>query len=207
MAYPAAPFGRVAVQEAHNFHYAYEYAINAKNDTRALKDTLQSLVQALDELADQGKCMFAGGKQYYSSLLWMRYSDTLRYVNETRRTIRHARDFAADYAEYKEYIDRSECLGLVSQGMELPPEMADVPLEGNNNAMPEVVTNKFPNISLITNITKVGGESPSYVVQARLPKKLLGLIPVEMDITSEINASSGEIIREDKPWWSFLMFD
>jgi len=28
-----------------------------------------------------------------------------------------------------------------------------------------------------------------------------------MDVKSEIDAESGEIIKEEKPWWSFLLFD
>jgi len=207
MAYPAAPFGRAAVQEVHNFHYAYEYAINAKNDTRALKDTLQSLVHALDDLAGQGKCMFGGGKQYYASLLRMRYVDTLRYVNETRGIIHHARDFADGYNVSKAYVDRSECIGSVIRDYEVPSEMANVSINQNNATLPSVITKKYPNISLITSITSEKSDRPSYIVQARLPKKLLGLIPVEMDVKSEIDAESGEIIKEEKPWWSFLLFD
>lgn len=205
--YPAAPFGRVAVYEVENFHYAYKFAINAKNDTQALKNTLQSLVQAFEDFSDQGRCMFGGQKRYYENLLQMRYSDTLRYVNETRRIINHARDFAAGYSEHKTYIDRSECLSSIVGQYESPPEMANVSINQNNATLPSVITKKYPNISLITSITSEKSDRPSYIVQARLPKKLLGLIPVEMDVKSEIDAESGEIIKEEKPWWSFLLFD
>jgi hypothetical protein len=205
MAYPAAPFGRAAVQEVHNFHYAYEFAINAKNDTRALKNTLQSLVHALDDLAGQGKCMFGGGKQYYASLLRMRYVDTLHYVNETRRIINHARDFAEAYNESKAYIDRSECIGSVIGEYEIPAEMVNVSQVQDDGAVPAVVTRWFPNLTYVTSINLTKNES--YIVKAMLPKKLLGLIPVEMDVMSEIDVESGEIIKEEKPWWSFLLFD
>ncbi len=50
------------------------------------------------------------------------------------------------------------------------------------------------------------GNGPVYVVEAEKPGKLLGIIPVDLTVTVEVNAESGQLVGGRAPWWSFLVF-
>jgi gas vesicle protein len=47
---------------------------------------------------------------------------------------------------------------------------------------------------------------PVYSVAAVKPGRLLGIIPISMNVNYEIAATNGELIATNKPWWSFLIF-
>ncbi|MHC1574709.1 MAG: hypothetical protein ACXQTY_02740 [Candidatus Methanogasteraceae archaeon] len=51
---------------------------------------------------------------------------------------------------------------------------------------------------------KSAGQEPVYEVIATKEARILGLVPVSMDLEMEINASNGEIGITKKPWWGFL---
>jgi len=44
----------------------------------------------------------------------------------------------------------------------------------------------------------------AYEIKAEKKAKLLGLFETKMQVKAQINAENGEIIREERPWWSFL---
>ena len=46
----------------------------------------------------------------------------------------------------------------------------------------------------------------AYEVQAEKEIKVLGLFRAKMQVRTEVDSASGEIIRVRKPWWSFLTF-
>lgn len=50
-----------------------------------------------------------------------------------------------------------------------------------------------------SNQTKV-----AYEVQAQKEAKVLGLFRTQMQVEAQVDAETGEIIREGKPWWAFL---
>jgi hypothetical protein len=43
------------------------------------------------------------------------------------------------------------------------------------------------------------------VIQSKQKKKLLWMFEVEVETKAEVNAQNGQIIKEEKPWWSFLL--
>ena len=47
-------------------------------------------------------------------------------------------------------------------------------------------------------------QEPVYEVIATKEVRILGLVPVSMDLEMEVNASNGEIEVTKKPWWGFL---
>ena len=47
-------------------------------------------------------------------------------------------------------------------------------------------------------------QEPVYEVIATKEARILGLVPVSMDIEMEVNTSNGEIEITKKPWWGFL---
>jgi len=51
---------------------------------------------------------------------------------------------------------------------------------------------------------KTVGETHQYRVTARKSVRVLGLFETEMDVTADVDAETGEIVRTRKPWWSFL---
>ncbi len=50
------------------------------------------------------------------------------------------------------------------------------------------------------------GEAPKYVVEGEDEGRLLGIIPVKIQVRAEIRADNGEVLRIDRPWWAFLVF-
>ena len=51
---------------------------------------------------------------------------------------------------------------------------------------------------------KSAEQEPVYEVIATKEARILGLVPVSMDIEMEVDASNGEIEVTKKPWWGFL---
>ena len=51
---------------------------------------------------------------------------------------------------------------------------------------------------------KGAGQEPAYEVIATKDVRILGLVPVSMDIEMVVDASNGEIEITKKPWWGFL---
>jgi len=47
-------------------------------------------------------------------------------------------------------------------------------------------------------------QEPVYEVIATKEVRILGLVPVSIDIEMQVNASNGEIEITKKPWWGFL---
>lgn len=45
-----------------------------------------------------------------------------------------------------------------------------------------------------------------YKLQGRQIGKILGLIPTEMDVESDVDAETGDVKNIRRPWWSFLVF-
>lgn len=52
--------------------------------------------------------------------------------------------------------------------------------------------------------SKSAGQEPVYDVIATKEVRILGLVPVSMDIEMVVDASNGEIEVTKKPWWGFL---
>ncbi len=50
-------------------------------------------------------------------------------------------------------------------------------------------------------------EEGRYQIEARKRARLLGLIPVRERVRAQIDAETGEILRERNPWWGFLAAD
>ncbi|MEA3324907.1 MAG: hypothetical protein U9Q37_07195 [Euryarchaeota archaeon] len=51
---------------------------------------------------------------------------------------------------------------------------------------------------------KGDGQEPVYEVIATKEARILGLVPVSIDLEMEVDASNGEIKVTKKPWWGFL---
>lgn len=75
--------------------------------------------------------------------------------------------------------------------LEVMPEQAMINARVNNQTR--------ANIELI-----VENEIPKYQIREQVAARLLGLIPVQVDIDSRINALTGELENQARPWWSFL---
>ena len=57
----------------------------------------------------------------------------------------------------------------------------------------------------ITNMSLITEQERSvYKVNEKRKAKILGLIQVELDVESRIDATNGELISSLRPWWSFL---
>ncbi|MBI5253485.1 MAG: hypothetical protein HY930_03695, partial [Euryarchaeota archaeon] len=49
-------------------------------------------------------------------------------------------------------------------------------------------------------------EVPKYIAKSKKEGRFLGIIPLSVTKEYEINAESGKVIVEKKPWWSFMIF-
>ncbi len=61
-----------------------------------------------------------------------------------------------------------------------------------------------PATESVQKITVQTEDGPVYVVETRKTAKLFWLIPVEVSITTKVDAQTAKIISVEKPWWSFL---
>ncbi|MBL7062026.1 MAG: DUF2330 domain-containing protein [Dehalococcoidia bacterium] len=77
-----------------------------------------------------------------------------------------------------------------------PQEIYEIQLMIEESEREEVEGELFTEVSL--------GTTPIYVSKGVAKGRLLGFIPVHMDITTTIDAQDGDILKEQKPWWSFL---
>lgn len=56
--------------------------------------------------------------------------------------------------------------------------------------------------------TKQGNETKAmYEVKAEKNARLFGLIQMKMQVKAQVNAENGEIMKEERPWWSFLAIE
>ncbi len=58
----------------------------------------------------------------------------------------------------------------------------------------------------IEEVEMVDEEAPRYKIKSREKGKFLWVVPVTVAKESQVNAESGRLISEDRPWWSFLVF-
>ncbi|MBD3388366.1 MAG: hypothetical protein GF416_04755 [Candidatus Altiarchaeales archaeon] len=56
----------------------------------------------------------------------------------------------------------------------------------------------------VKNVTKDG--RPAYQVQKKRRARILGIVPVDVNVETTVDANSGEKLGENKPWWNFLAF-
>ena len=50
----------------------------------------------------------------------------------------------------------------------------------------------------------IGATKLIYNVRTVEEKRALGLIPISMNVDTKVDAETGDVITEVKPWWSFL---
>lgn len=74
------------------------------------------------------------------------------------------------------------------------------------NVLPDEVLNKteIANQTIESLNLVVKNNAPTYEVKAKKQVKILGLIPIDMDITTQISAESGNVTAVIKPWWYFF---
>ena len=72
--------------------------------------------------------------------------------------------------------------------------------------VPDIVQAETGASAVMTIELKTKAETPVYAASGVKRARLLGVIPVNVAVKTEINAASGEIISVQKPWWSFLTF-
>ena len=94
---------------------------------------------------------------------------------------------------------------------------ADIELELENNTLVDPTTNKtikilptqlkhkFRREKIRKMILKRLKNKPVYEVQASRPGRLLGFIPVTLNVKHDVDATSGNVELTVKPWWSFLV--
>jgi hypothetical protein len=68
----------------------------------------------------------------------------------------------------------------------------------------QVAISKVPQ-EIQTTELKVIGEKPVYEIEGIKTGKLLWLIPINFSIQTHVDAQTREIIKMEKPWWSFLV--
>jgi len=77
------------------------------------------------------------------------------------------------------------------------------------NIMPEdaVSVSETPNVDLVQKIElKEESEKPVYIIKGTKQAMLFFLFPIQLEIETKIDASTGKVISAKKPWWRFLAF-
>lgn len=89
---------------------------------------------------------------------------------------------------------------------------ANITVEGNQirtrvgvvRVMPDEVVQKLR--IRVRNIQLVERERPVYIIECEKEGRLLGIFPIRISVTTEVDAETGAVIKEKKPWWAFLVF-
>ena len=88
--------------------------------------------------------------------------------------------------------------GLVSNisGKEITPDVDEIVEKVQNSAHVEV-----RDAELIDT-----GTGPKYVVKAVKKGRILGIFPTTVDVQVVVDATSGNVVKTEMPWWSFLLW-
>jgi hypothetical protein len=189
-----------------NFHVAYENVHTGYNYTQAAMDNLENITLGLEDFCTRGECVWPEDKDFYERLLEFEQRSALIYANRTKLYIEDAEDFAQNYHDLKGSIDRVECMEFMMDTSNAP--WMNMDLENVTNDTPKQVISPVKlaaNFSNVKNVSLIGGDEPKYVIKSKQKKKLLWLFVVEEEVKTEVNAQTGQIISEEKPWWSFLL--
>jgi len=72
---------------------------------------------------------------------------------------------------------------------------------------PSVAVKVIPANAQVKNMELIDdGTVPAYRVSALSTGKIFFIFPVDMEIGYKIDATTGKVISEEKPWWSFLVW-
>jgi hypothetical protein len=205
--YPSGGIFSYVVNQLRIFHYAYENVHTGYNYSNASMENLVNITLGLEDMCRRRVCVFPEKKEYYEDLLEHEQREASYYANRTKYFIDDVRDFAQNYHDLKGGIDRDECIDFVAQSTQYAPWQNMNYENFSQNESPKIIApikiaKNFPGVK---NVTLVGGEKPKYVIQSKQKKKLLWLFEVQMETKTELNAQNGQIIKEEKPWWSFLV--
>lgn len=74
------------------------------------------------------------------------------------------------------------------------------------NIMPHVAT-QIMSLSKVNRVELKIEREPVYEIEGIKKGKLLFIFPVDILTKSQINAENGRILRLEKPWWDFLVFE
>lgn len=67
------------------------------------------------------------------------------------------------------------------------------------------VCNESNNCTIVLKEVGIGNQTrPTYEIQAERHAKILGIFQAKMQVNAEIDAETGEVVRVNKPWWSFI---
>ncbi|MEM7826813.1 MAG: DUF333 domain-containing protein [Candidatus Aenigmatarchaeota archaeon] len=96
-----------------------------------------------------------------------------------------------------------EILKFKQSSMRIETPKGDVVVQVLPNAATEVAISKEPQKIDIVEL-RLEEEKPIYRIGGSKDAKLLWIIPVVVPVTTHISGETGEIIKIEKPWWSFL---
>lgn len=104
-------------------------------------------------------------------------------------------------------IKNKEIEVKVKGDIEVDPE-AGLSIKGMPiNLEPIKVRERIKDVDLIKDMTlEIENNKPVYVVVGEDEGKLLGVIPMKIKMHLKIDAVNGEVVEEEKPWWSIFVF-
>jgi hypothetical protein len=219
-AFPSATMQTVVLRKLKNFYSTLGYVYTAKSHTDASMDSLDSLVDGLQEHCRIGGCLYPEDKEQYEIWLEGRHGDAVYYAGRTQDFIDDARMYAQGYHDSKgHYITVEKCLEEMVPEHEGVPELINYtnategePAAETELTMPINETMLIPPSDIVKgfkgvhNITYVEEET-KYVITTKETRKLLWLFDVDVETVTEVDAEDGSTIAEDSPWWSFLLTD
>jgi len=86
--------------------------------------------------------------------------------------------------------------------------MPDVASETAMERLRLKVCSEENNCTIELKETGQGNETKAmYEIKAEKKARLFGVLETKMQVKAQINAENGEIIREERPWWSFLAIE
>jgi hypothetical protein len=219
--HPGATTYDVVLRSLKNFHAEFEDAHTAKNYTNAALESLESIVDGLENYCLQRKCMYPERKEYYEDLLEAEHNKALHYARETEGFIDNARMYAQNYHDLKgNYITWENCIVPVSEQYDDPrwqdlnySNLTDgdnsvklnVSIQMNETPGIPLSVDKFERVLTVKFVPGNDEEEPKYVVTRMETRKLLWVLDVDVEISTHVSADDGLIINEELPFWSFLL--
>jgi hypothetical protein len=116
----------------------------------------------------------------------------------------------SDKCEFNESGNKSRIMQKLSNGRNA--EIKIMPDTASERALERLrlhVCNESNNCSIVLKEVSARGNetenvSLAYELKRERKAKVLGFIGAKMDVSAQIDAETGEIIRVKKPWWAFL---
>lgn len=207
--YSSSPIGGECVTNLENAADALEDLYYAKNKAEDGLDDLEGLLDEINtEIDYDDDCYYDmindsyGTVEDYVDQVDYYYGKIEGFVDRARTK---CSDIDCDDEGLYDPLDTGDDELPVIQGVAVVGQLRVFNTSRGRVAAPAFIekhVQKGERVGSIVNKTKKGKPVLNIVKQRKT--RILGIVPVEMEVETIVDAETGDLVEENKPWWSFL---